>query len=349
MASNILAPRDNAMRSNSVPGEPDAVQGASEASAQQIAWARARRAQIRLAGGFAAVLAVLTTYFGALNAYVLYRSVPLPYQLLLRSPFVSAPASSYKASVTWAPMSSTAKDPIRPRLFLGESQIPVDEGRPLEKRQGGPESLQELRIEVPSLATPGEHRGEIVLRRVGPSDVLPGVASLPVRIVVSGGFWASWFVIRDWLLFVGAVVALTYLICLAVFPAPAGTLQVLVSKAGHGRASRVRLGLRKSAWFFPWRRSVLPLGVICRKAGIKAKVRGELLFIGPALPVLFLDVTGLVGLERRRGDPVPIETARYEAFETCGPIDTMYESNTYRLSGVSGTDGIWLRYTRRSS
>ncbi len=302
-----------------------------------------------MAGWLALALAAATAYFGTLNAYVLYRSVPLPYTLELHSPLVAAPAEAYSVSLAWEPMQLATGEPIRPSVHLDGLLIPTTgSGIPVGRQQGGDVPL-ELRVVVPGAAAAGEHRGQLVFQRTVPSDALPPSSSVPIRVQVSGGFWSSWFVLRDWLLMVVAILGLLYLFCLVIFPAPGGTLLVLASKGGHYRKHTVRLRLARWAWLFPWRRSVVPLSRVFRSAGVENMVRGELLFVGPTLPVLFWDSGGRPdGVGRRRGDDSPLEMAVDEPFERCARIDTMYESNTYRLSDSSGTDALFLRFTSRT-
>ena len=122
-----------------------------------------------------------------------------------------------------------------------------------------------------------------------------------------------------------------------------------VKKGGQRRTFRVPFRMRRAAWLLPWRRSVVPLSWILRRASVRNAVRGELVFVGPTVPVMFIERRGNSdSIARYRGDQFAFDAVPDELFARCGTVDTMSEDNTYRLGGVDDMDALFLRFTSRT-
>jgi hypothetical protein len=324
---------------------PDTEAKRSGVSAHNEAWALQRKRQIRVAAALTAALCVLTIYFAGLNAYVLYHAQPQPYSMDLSAVNRPSVAKEYRTFVRWVGDSHGASTK-HPQLYVGDRVVPkADESKGIEgvSADGGT-----LRIDVEG-ASVGLHKGELVFqKREGASVLLPQETAIPVSIQVSGGFWSSWFVLRDWLIVVALLLGILYIFCVLIFPAPTGVMQVLVSRGGNNRQRSLKLGLARSAWLMPWRRATIPLKWVQKQAGVPVPMKGEVIFVGPGLPVLFVSGRlGLAGLERRRSDRESLEDSLYETYSACGAVDTMYQSNTYKVTGPADTDISLLRFTAK--
>ena len=306
--------------------------------------AASRRTGIRTVVLTGAFLSLSTLYFGGVNAYLLMHAKPRPFVLSFQQVGNEQLAGTYHARLEWKDMEG--RNVVRPTVLL--DGLPVAEISHSSAGARQDFSLTQtvmVQIDVPPLCATGNHSGRLVFERAGGPDLLPVQLETPVAVEVTGGFWTSWFLLRNWLIFASVVGLVLYLLCMVFFPPPTGSLAIL-----RNGSSKPNVGLRMSAsaWFLPWRRSSLPLSSIWKKAGIKAVsgVDGEIWFLERDSPMLLIQ-------RRRTPDELTVHPLSYvchdlsevlgENFQPCGIVDFMYETNVYKL-GLSEEQGVLFSY-----
>jgi len=147
-------------------------------------------------------------------------------------------------------------------------------------------------------------------------------------VQVVGGFWTSWFLLRDWLIISFAVLGLIYAFFLVLSPVPSGDLSLEhYNGVTHSPAVTIRLRPRRSAVFMPWRRSALPLSRVFKEACIPGcGLAGQILFKMPRYPVLVLEqsaVDRVFGMGRVNFyDPS-------RPLRGCGPVEVMWGEDSF--------------------
>lgn len=259
--------------------------------------AMVKKREIRLISLIVCLLALVTLYFAVLNVVIILKREAEPYTLALNAPAGMPGEARYALSVFWEPMAGSKEETIRPRLMLdGQRQLPdhlsSEEAAPSIDLKDG----HRLGIDVPEECTSGEHKGSIVLDKIAGHESLPEQHKIPVFVAVTGGIWHSWFLLRNWLLFLVVVAVLLYFFCLVKYPLPKGKL--LFYNSLDGIEAPTRLPRQRRSWVFPWLRSTVPLGKIVTKAGMPRpwRMQASIDFLLPNMPVLVL----YSGIDRKR-------------------------------------------------
>jgi hypothetical protein len=320
---------------------------------EEALWAEVRQQEIRFVLLTVIVIALSTAYVAFLNAYVIAQGEPSPYVLQIDKSEGFAETAVYAVRMQWdpVPVQEAAMRPVvtlqgRPVPNVGDAEASLQLAPRVE-----PSSPYAVVVRVPGGVTPGTHSGRLVLDRVGGDADLPPRLTTPVTVGVTGGLWTSWFLLRDWLLFVMFMVAVLYVFCLLVFPPPSGMLTVLRWDGGVPRKTRLFLRTPRLSWLAPWRRSTVSLRTVWRRAGCRSGPDGEMLFLFPALPVLLLRRRrGDPPISRRVGDVEDLETLLEDpAFTRCGAVDIMYEGHAYRMGEPSTPPVSLLKYSAKTS
>jgi len=313
--------------------------------AEQQRWAETRRTEVRLVIWIVSVLILSTAYFTCLNAYVLVKAEPRPFYLAFDHP-ASLSNGAYSIALTWSPM-DTSESLVRPQLLLdGTTDLASMDGR---ATLGQSYTVQ---IRVPANTTPGVHVGSINMHQIGTIEDLPdSFPPIPVTIEVTGGFWNSWFLLRDWLIFVVALGLILYGFCVLNFPKPSGFLIVSSGSDGSAPPRKVALRMRKIALLLPWRRSSIPLAALWKEArfSLPLKTRGEVFFLFDQMPVLFtMRRQRSYRFEKTISEVGMVDSYDIpdEAFLPCGRIDIMYTHNLCRY-GNGSDQSVLLRYSKK--
>jgi len=309
-------------------------------AASQAASTRKAIRTVMLTGTF---LALSTLYFGGVNAYLLMHARPRPFVLSFEQLGNEQVAGVYHARLEWEPMGR--REVVRPTILL--DGLPMAEASHSSAGAHQDFSLTQtvtVQIDVPPLCTTGNHSGRLIFERVGGPDLLPAQLETPVAVEVTGGFWTSWFLLRDWLIFASAVGLVLYLSCVWFFPPPTGSLLIY---RYSGSRRKVGLPMPASAWFLPWRRSSLPLSYIWKNAGVKAvpRVNAEIWFLDrDSSPMLLIQ-------RRRTPEELTVRTlasddlseAVGEDFHPCGPGDQMFKDRVFK-QGLSEEQCVLFSY-----
>jgi hypothetical protein len=297
-------------------------------------WANVRRQESSFAAVFAGLLLLLTLYFAGLNAYVLHNAVPRPLRLSLEVPAGARTRGTYRPQLIWQRPATAGL--VRPVVEI-DGQA-VQEGfeatRLVELGRAS-----ELRFTIPRTATGGMHEGTLLLTRVSGDESLPATVSAPVSIGVTSGFWRNWFILRDWAFVALIAGALFYLYCVMMYDPPAGSLRVVRLAQSFPYEKNIPLRMRPVAWLLPWRRSVVPLRWIWKRAGVSHKsLAGHIDFVLSMLPILDLpDVRK--GKVLKRSCNAPPEAA--EPFgPACGMADNIFTCE------IDALDRVEIRYLR---
>ena len=314
-------------------------------AASQAASTRKAIRTVMLTGTF---LALSTLYFGGVNAYLLMHARPRPFVLSFEQLGSEQLAGTYHARLEWKEMAG--RNVVRPTVLL--DTLPVAETSHSSAGAHGDFSLNRtvmVQIDVPPLCTTGNHSGRLIFERVGGPDLLPPQLETPVAVEVTGGFWTSWFLLRDWLIFASVVGLVLYVSCICFFPPPTGSLAIF---RGYGSPKRkAGLPMPASAWFLPWRRSSLPLSYIWKKAGVRgvSRVDAEIWFLDrDSSPMLLI---------QRRHTPDELTVCTLASadvsddlsevagkdFYPCGPMDRMFRDRVYK-QGLSEEQCILFSY-----
>jgi hypothetical protein len=304
---------------------------------------------VMLTGAF---LAVSTLYFAGVNAYLLVHAKPRPFTLSFEQPASERLPGWYRARLEWEPMRN--RELVRPWVLL--DGVALTEAPPRDagtRRDLSLAQTVQVEIDVPPDCTTGLHRGRVVFDRVGGPGVLPAELSTPVAVEVTGGFWSSWFLLRNWLILAAGVGAVLYLYCVFYFPRPAGWLVILQYAGGVPRPNKVVLRMPASARFLPWRRSSVPLASIWKQARMKpaSQVQGEVVFWFPNVPVLLIHWRRTPEeLTRKITDCYALSEVDLADFVPCGPLDIMRENVVYK-QGISESQSVMFSYrnSRRMS
>lgn len=284
-----------------------------------------RRREMRTAAWIAAILVALTGYFGALNAYLLYREYPHPFGLKLSQAAGSHLVASYRPAIMWR-SHSDYRDVRRPILLIGDERVPFASARRNESDPViGLDQLAELRIVVPSDATPGLHEGRLLLDRISGDSDLPEHLSQPVKVGVVGGFWNSWRLFGGWLVGMVIFLCLFYLFCVWMYPRPFGTIYFQQHGGTIGRRCHVSLKMQRLAYLLPWRRSSVPLRAISRRAALPYFniPGGSLEFRMRGIPP-YLDWTGVAAAGRALRQPHGQRYTLGGNLPRCGIAEPMY-------------------------
>ena len=179
-----------------------------------------------------------------------------------------------------------------------------------------------MRIVVPPSASLGEHDGQFVLERAEGPDSLPQVLLVPVRVQVTGGWWSSWAILRNWLILAVFAWGCWYGICLLAFPRPSGEVAVRRIAAGMDVMHHIHLGLGLARILRPWTRSTVDLDRIWKKAQVPhVPVSGRIEFMAPGLPQIWLLArSGKSSTFRLGAAPRPEPGVQYP---TAGPVELM--------------------------
>ncbi len=289
-------------------------------------WAGARRQERLFARGIGVLCALGTLYFGAANAYLIFKAQAPPLQLSFERP--AGTDARYLATIAWHALEG-GKRPVRPVLRLAGVQIPETGAMNAEGAEISLSEAQELRIDVPREAAPGDHRGDLVLTRAGGDLGVPQTLSAPISIEVTAGFWTSWFLLRDWFILAFVLGAIGYIACVVVFPVPSGKLIFAVIRDGSVRTGRVALSRHPLALFLPWLRSSLPLAYLGRLAGLPqmARMHGQIEFQFPGLPLLLVEGASAGSQVRQApGSGGAVEELDASEFRPASPIVIMYDA-----------------------
>ena len=291
-------------------------------------------------------LVLLTVYFLVLNFFLLFEIQPRPLRLDMASSHYALDTPGAALHLTWAPLNGTEvpEDPtlvtappavIRPRVMVGEQELLPDAadadgtGTSAGTSTGVPvQGPVTVEVVSPPDVTPIDHTGTLTL-------VLPGVTAenyptCPIEVSYTENPWRVWFMARTWLAVAVVLFAATYLLCVILFPVPAGQLHVsgslsTLTYAGEDTSGRpIRLRVDRLAWWFPWRRSRLSLTGVLDQGGIGSAncPPGTLWFPerGRA-PILILKEERRTTLYRRRpteDKPDPAQMDAVRALEDLG-------------------------------
>lgn len=251
--------------------------------------AKVKRREVKMITFIVCLLVLVTLYFAVLNAVIIHNREVKPYELSLEMPSGMAGDVRYALSVSWEPMVGSKEKPIRPSLNIdGQWEVSDRGGSGLEHRSIDLREVHHIGIEVPEACTPGEHRGKLLLEKVAGHASLPLQQSIPVVVKVTGGFWHSWFLLRNWLAFLLIMAVVLYVFCLVKYPLPKGKL--LFYNTLDGTEAPTLLPRQRRSWIFPWLRSTVPLGKVIRRAGMPRpwRIQASLDFLLPNMPVLVL-------------------------------------------------------------
>jgi hypothetical protein len=292
-----------------------------------------------------AFLAICTLYFAAVNAYLLFHATPRPFSLTFEQPGNEQFNGTYHAWLDWEPRQE--HELVRPKVLLDGVAL-------TEAPRSGNSSDHDLslaqavkvEIDVPQSCTTGLHRGNVVFDRVSGPDMLPARLATPVTIEVTGGFWTSWFLLRNWLILAGLMGSVLYAYCVFCFPRPTGSLAILRCSGSSTKPNRVALRMPFSALLLPWRRSSAPLASVWKQARMNpgSQVDGEVAFWFSDVPVLIVHWRRAPGaLTRKMTDCYDLSEVEAEDFVSCGAVDIMRENVVYKL-GVSESDYVLFSY-----
>ena len=304
-----------------------------------------RRDQRRVASRIFGVLALLTLLVAAANAWLLYRAVPEPYTVSFEGSYRPAAAEAFSLAVAWDPLPGAAEGGVvRPVLFLDEEQSPVPRLSEARPRAFDVSRSHTLRIVVPGDATPITHRGRLVLRPLNDRPGSPTESVQTIAIEVIGGFWSSWFLLRNWLFVVAGALALLWAFCLLVFPSPCGAIRFEQRWEEGARPREVRLSAGLRSWLIPFDRSTVTLQSVFARHSLRKGdgPTGDVLFVFSGMPpVLFLESGTTSGLQKAFYDGTVPEEA---AFEPCGLRETMGANRLFRYGGGRGGAPTFFRY-----
>jgi hypothetical protein len=268
-------------------------------------WAGVRRQERSWAALFAAVLAILTIYFAGLNAYVLHKAVPRPLRLRLE---VSAGQlrGSYRPQLIWR---NPSGDVVRPIVWI--------DGEALREGFGATRLVEvgrsaNLHFTVPQNTAGGTHEATLLLTRVSGDEALPATVSAPVTIGVTSGFLKNWFILRDWAVFALAAAAGFYVFCTVAYYPPVGSLRVVRLGQAIPYEKTICLRMLPVAWLLPWRRSVVPLRWIWKRAGMKNRsLAGQINFVFSTQPMLELPSVRRGKVLKRLSNAPPAATEHF--------------------------------------
>jgi hypothetical protein len=322
--------------------QPDDAEARRKKDEDRRAASQAAVRTVMLTGTF---LALSTLYFGGVNAYLLMHARPRPFVLSFEQLGSEQLAGTYHARLEWKEMAG--RNVVRPTILL--DGLPMTEASHSSAGAHQDFSLTQtltVQIDVPPLCTTGNHSGRLIFERAGGPDLLPPQLETPVAVEVTGGFWTSWFLLRDWLIFASVVGLVLYVSCICFFPPPTGSLAIYRYGSARRKAG---LPMPASAWFLPWRRSSLPLSYIWKKAGFGgvSRVDGEIWFLERDLsPMLLI---------RRCRPPEQLTVCAHdcddlseavgEDFSPCGPMDQMFRERVYK-QGLYEEQCVLFSYRR---
>jgi hypothetical protein len=231
---------------------------------------------------------------------------------------------------------SGAEGVQRPVVRIDGEIVPA---QPASPGSGAPvldiHRASEVSIQVLGATPAGTHSGSLVLERVSGAGSLPRTLTTRITVEVTGGFWRSWFLLRDWLLFVVVLAVLLYGFCLWNFPPPSGFLGLCEADGRQIGPIQIRLRLRRVAWLLPWERSTVPLGWVWKHSAAKFTLnpRGEMVFLYRGIPALFVLQRGRgVNFAKWRGGEKDLEMLTPEDFSPCGSINVMHSGLVVRQS-----------------
>ena len=314
----------------------------SDKTAEQLdaeSFAEERKVTTRLAAGIGFGLALFTLYFGFVNAWKLAHAEPQPFRLKLESPRGPTPHAAYRASLVWQPMAGK-ETPVRPVVTVN--------GFPVAGRQATIATGQpvEVRIVVPPSATPGEHFGRLVLERAEGPGSLPQTLLVPVRVQVTGGWWSSWAILRNWLILAVLAWACWYVICLLAFPGPSGELAVRRIATGADVTHHVPLGPSPARILRPWTRSTVDLNWIWKNANVpRIPLGGRIEFMAPGLPQLWLLARGGITISCLGPAARPEPGVQYPA---AGPVELMGQRH-WMIKVVNPVQTVIIQYRQNRS
>ncbi len=308
-------------------------------------FAKATRLESYVVCVIVSFLSLLTLYFAMINAYVLRNAIPAPYRLTFDVPSAGAEAS-YAAVVSWRADPGSARI-VRPIVTLDGQTVPDNQaaGR-VEVRL---RKSHEIRVDVPMNSAAGRHEGQLVLTRIsGPTDLEPSL-TLPLRVDVEASLWNNWFILRNWLGVTAGVSALLYVVCIAFFPAPAGTI-ILRDDAEKKRVRRLRVPLRVRtiAWLFPWWRSTVPLSWVWRRAGIGSRPPfGSLVFYTSDLPILIGAKCPARATLKIGNSAYPLGDIECSAERPVGAVEVVFQEKCFEYREDPAHPPVHLAFRRR--
>ena len=292
-------------------------------------WASGRRKELRIAGLACALILLGTLYFGGLNAYLLFREAPEPFNAVVTQPSGADIQAEYRVTVSWQPMEVPHQTPVRPGVWVHGVAVPAASARPssADPRFRAGETT-ELDFVVGGDCTPGVHEGWISLQKVSGSPDAQETLSSPIKVQVIGGLWKSWFLLRDWLIASLVLLALLYAFFFLFSQVPSGELSI---EYHDGRltypAADVALRTRRLAMLMPWKRPALPLVPLFKKAGVPAcGFAGELVFKAHNHPALCLAPAARDRVFRLGTDALfrPGQTLR-----SCGSVEVVWDKESF--------------------
>jgi hypothetical protein len=171
-----------------------------------------------------------------------------------------------------------------------------------------------------------------------------------VGVGVTGGFWTSWFLLRDWFILALALGALGYVLCVVIFPLPSGRLLFAVIRDGNVQTGQVTLNRPPLALFLPWLRSSLPIGHLGKLAGVPqmARTQGQIEFQFTDLPLLLVEGAGAAGRVRRApGASGSVEEMDDRDFRPAAPIVIMHDT-IFSFGRPGDAAEVRIQYLRRN-
>lgn len=229
-------------------------------------WAQIKKNENRVFLLFVFLLLFFTAYMALLNLYVIVKSEVPRWTIELNVPA----GIEYALWMQWEPGGDghgVDNSMVRPAVLFNGEVIPT---AATQARVSSGSMEGEVSVQVGPDTSPSNHRGNLVLqRRNGDNpfgEFYPQEEMVPVKVDVTGGWWNTWFILRDWLVFCLIVIVLAYAFCLYYYPPPRGVL--LFRDGNQPRTFRLRCSLL--GWLLPWRRSSVALNKIWKKVPINS-------------------------------------------------------------------------------
>ncbi len=223
-------------------------------------------------------LALLFVYFLGINAYMIARGEPRPFNIEFDHSLGDEDAAVYSASVVWTlRVPGREGDPAPPPPALHINGVPLQEaGAESSSVQLRTGERYEATFAPSSRRVAGRFEGSLELRRIKGPKSLPSLLSIPVRFAVRDDLLRNWPFVWGYLGFLTLVYLLAQVICRMAFAKPWGKLSLRVPKdevplmtddAGMSPTG-ISVELRAPLWtaLAPWQRSALRLAPLIRRA-----------------------------------------------------------------------------------